>query len=215
MISLKPIPGLDKYRAPEPERKLTWADQMVAKANEEVRIEDLLNDHWGIFVPRDAQSWKAYCPLGYEHRDGGLEKNFRVYSESNSCNCFALHGFMSPVMLWRTRVGGSFKDAALSLLTEYEIEFRTLSYQERFETLQEVSEEKKIDPEPLVQALKIFLRSHPNYDVRQYDEDVLRVVNLLIGEAQELCSRSTIRKEEVELWYEAARSRLSRLLGSR
>lgn len=185
---------MDKYRPAEPQVKTNW---FVEKANSEVRIEDVLNDHFTMDtpVPYDARSWKTSCPFRDEHLDGGLDKQFRVYSDTNTCHCFESHGTFDPVRLWMQGpgVGQRFVEAAISLLEAYGIDTHTKTYQERFEASVEASRAPQtLDPVPVVAGLNVYLGVIPEYVSRQYDEDVVELLAEAISQINSHCETDSL-----------------------
>jgi len=83
------LPGMENYGQGEPEldRDKPWNHWLVLLANKEVRIESILNDYYGLGVPMDAERWKTTCPYASEHTDGGVDRQFRVYSSENYAYC--------------------------------------------------------------------------------------------------------------------------------
>lgn len=204
------LPGADKYRVEE-KRDAPWHDPLVVQANTEVSFVTLLNEHYKMHVPVDAEGWKTRCPLATEHDDGGIDRQFRVYASTNSGHCFALHGSMDPVRLWRLRsYHPTLKDAARSLLDAYGIESRAKPYWERMADLREPTP-FQADPDVLAQTINVYLSAHPDYEDRQYDVNVLHHVNSVLSQIAPLCEQAQ-EIGEVEEWLRASKSRLSQAL---
>lgn len=175
------IAGLDKYRPVATSRP---GDYWVQLANDNIRIEDVINEYFNpdLPVPYNSTSWKTSCPFQYEHEDAGFEKQFRVYSETNSCYCFKMHGHMDPVSLWQTRLpGSSRRQAAIDLLEAYGVETKTKDWRERFRETQAHSK-RSFDPVPVTQAFQVMLHSLPDYDRRQFEEGVIEDVDTALRE---------------------------------
>jgi hypothetical protein len=175
------IHGLDKYR---PEAVARPVDYWVALANEKVRVEDVINEYFApdLPIPYQSTSWKTSCPFQFEHEDFGFEKQFRVYSETNSCYCFKMHGHMDPVILWQSRLpGANRRVAAIDLLETYGIETKTKNWKERF---RETAAERTmiLDPAPVMQAFQVMLHSLPDYGKRQFEADVIDDVDVCLKE---------------------------------
>jgi hypothetical protein len=197
------IPGLDKYR---PQASAQPVDFWVALANERVRIEDVINQHFNpdLPVPYHTTSWKTSCPFAFEHEDFGFEKQFRVYSETNSCYCFKMHGHMDPVSLWQSRLPGLTKrQAAIDLLETYGIDTKTRNWRERFrETQAEAA--SAFDPGPVKRAFQVMLLSLPDYGKRQFDEDVIADVDTVLKEIEEKVPKFRSRKS-MERWFDSVK----------
>jgi hypothetical protein len=205
------LPGADKYRTPD-KQDAPWHDPLVVRANTEVNFITLLNDLHRLHVPIDAEGWKTRCPYADEHDDGGVDRQFRVYASTNSGHCFALHGTMDPVRLWRLKAyQPSLKDAARSLLDAYGIETRSKPYWERMADLRDPTP-YRADPDVLVQTINVFLSAHPNYEQHQYDKNVLHHVNSTLSQIVPLCAQAT-SIGEVEAWLLASKRSLSQVLG--
>lgn len=209
-MARRSLPGADKYRRPDAEDP-RWRDPLVEMANAEVRIEAVLNDHFAMGVPFDAEGWKVRCPFAAEHEDGGIDRQFRVYASTNTGYCFALHGVLTPVRLWRLRAWfPSVRDAAEDLLRSYGVEYKQRPYRERMHSLREPTG-FRADPDAVAQAVQVFLAAQPTYAARRYDDVLLRVVNLTLSDVDGLCERAETLGE-VETWWHEARQRLRTLL---
>lgn len=209
-MALRSLPGSDKYRQAS-QSDPPWRHPLVEKANAEVPIAEVLSDYFATPVPAEAEGWKVRCPFAVEHEDGGIDRQFRVYASSNSGYCFALHGRLDPVRLWRLRSWfPSLKDAAEDLLRTYGIDYRPRPYKERMAGLRTGSA-FEVDTAALVQALQVYLVNHPLYEARQYDDSLLRGVNYILNEAHDACAQAE-RLGDVERWLDEAKQRVSALL---
>lgn len=204
-----PLPGSEKYRDAPNHQEAPWEDELVVRANEEVSIVSVLNDYFHADVPENAYGWKTYCVQKWEHRDGGIDRQFRVYSDTNTAHCFAIHGLYTPARLWRIRTASpTLKDAARDLLRVYGIRIKEPTYQERFTAIREASSRtSKVTPDGMLEALQVFLGTIPDYTVRQFDPNVLRVVNSTVEDIQEFCSRDP-SLEEARQWLQRAQAQL-------
>lgn len=207
-----PLPGSDKYRRPVEADDAPWLAPIVVKANTEVPFAEVLNRYFGMHVPVDAEGWKVRCPLYSEHEDGGLDRQFRVYASTNHGYCFALHGSLDPVRLWRQRsYFPSHQEAARDLLRAFDIDWHPVPYWERMAALRD-QPPMSVDADTVVSALTVWLNQQPGYDARQYDKDVLTVVNYLWNQVPALCAR-TNDIAEVETWLDEAKRQLTTVLG--
>lgn len=206
-----PLVGSDKYRVEAPTRNLTWKEQVVQRALKDIKIEDVLSRYYDINVPYDAVSWKVRCPFFFEHEDGGLDKQFRVYSESNSGYCFAMHGRVDNLTLYRSqRFSSTFFDAAEALLTEFNIEYKNKSYRETFEEILKEKEEV-IDSSSIIEAMKVYLSTISEYEDLQFHPEVLDGMKLFLDQVYSICENAS-SLEEVETWYQLEKSRLRSIL---
>lgn len=208
-----PLPGSQKYRPDEIEKDKPWDDPLVVRANDEVPITVLLREYWKLAIPEGAESWKVSCPFAGEHKDGGADRQFRVYSSTNSGWCFSVHGFLTPVRLWQMRVGSpTLKDAARDLLIKFGIRIKEPSWQERFALIRaEATERHTITAEAMVEALQVYLRGLPAYTTRQFDTDVLTHVNSLLVDIQQFCTRGATL-EEARRWLVEAQTASARVI---
>lgn len=77
---------------------------LIERANS-ASIFDVLNDFAGAGVEFGVKSAKWDCPWNYEHGDGGLDRGFRVYPDTNTAYCFIIHGSMDPVRVVQIQEG--------------------------------------------------------------------------------------------------------------
>jgi len=188
--------GMEKYlrTESEPVKNLPLP---IRLADEKVPIESVLS-LLGVDVPENAVSWKVYCPFGDEHFDSGQSKAMRVYSETNSCMCFAMHGSMGPTRLWAYHTRKRPVWAAEDLLARFGIRTTPKPYWERMRELRN-KVEPVLDRDALWQAMMTKLESCPEYQRHQYDTEVLRVVNWIQSKMNSL--DDDISSEELETWY--------------
>lgn len=102
-----------KYALPP---KAAGKQTIVDRADEEVDIRDIMRA-MGLWAPSGGfSSWKIYCPFHEEHADQ-MDKNCRVYG-TNNIYCFAMHGRLTPTLLYSRWKGMSRTRAAEVLLEE-------------------------------------------------------------------------------------------------
>lgn len=170
MASEKRLDGAAKYLVPKDDRaRYEERDALVIRANDTADLRVMLND-LGADIPEDAvTSWKAHCPFGAEHSDGGIEKAMRYYPESNSAYCFAAHGILTPVRVLALSEGISQHKAAQRLVGAAGIRY---GWRERFREVQEeASRPGTASPAYAITALHVRIQTHPNYLRRQFDDD--------------------------------------------
>ena len=193
------IAGLDKYR---PDVVARPVDHFISLANDKVRIEDVINTYFDpdYPIPYNATSWKTSCPFQYEHEDFGFEKQFRVYSETNSAYCFKMHGHLDPVILWQSRIpGATRRQAAIDLLETFGIETKTKHWRDRFREAR-AEKQMQFDPGPVVQAFQVMLQSLPDYGRRQFEGDVIEDVDVCLKEiVEKVPTFSSL--EDMEVWF--------------
>jgi hypothetical protein len=136
----------------------------------DVIFRDFLNEEipWG-----DFRSHKLHCPVGFEHRDGGVDRAMRIYPSTNSAFCFAMHHYLNPVKVVSLTHDDSTVRAALRICRRYDL-IKPQDYKSRYyELAAQRSVVKPVDPATLVEALHVSLSRHPRYDVLQYDPLVI------------------------------------------
>lgn len=137
-------------------RRLSDSRHLIERANA-VSVFDVLRDYFDIVHPREGGgSYKGYCPFGFEHADGGIEKQWRTYPSTNSSYCFAGHGSLTPVRLVQIKKDIKATDAAVDILRRYGL-FAPRHFRERYADLVREREEKTRQlgsPAYLVEALR-------------------------------------------------------------
>lgn len=199
----------------------TRTTDLLNRANA-VKITAVLNDHFDVVVPSDiapGTSWKTMCPFAWEHGDGGMDKNYRVYGSSNSSYCFAMHGQMNPVRLFQLKLDIRPVEAAQRLLEAYG-QASGRSWRERYSELVDARERAShsVGSTPyLVEALHLALSKHPRYFESQFttsfaqalEAELERLDYLLVQLAQ---SGETETDSAVRRWYQEARENLTTIL---
>lgn len=185
---------------------------MLDRANE-VPIHDVLRDVFGAFVPDGGTSMKVYCPFAFEHGDGGVDKNCRIYPATNSLFCFTMHGFMPPTRLIQIREDVNIWRAAESLLQRYNIPTGR-SYQDRFQDLVLSRETSRADVPTtavIVESLHRALRNVEEYLSRQFDPDVTAAMEEELDRADALLSASA-DMDEIRHWHTSALHRITSII---
>lgn len=199
------LPGSERFSRP----KVQNQNPRIELANLSVPIVKLLKDLWGVFVPEGMgfRSWKTFCPLGWEHPDGGIDKGFRVYESTNSSYCFVMHGSLTPVRLAQIKWGGSQDRSARRLLELYGLGRRP--WRERYEELLELYERSKSPAiqSNVVEALQVRLSSEPSYWRLQFEASVIKEMEHQLELLDELFDRKP-SEEQIREWYSNAVSKL-------
>lgn len=172
------LDGAEKYREkPTEDPRRRGRSDLIEQANA-VPIQDVLKDLFGIHVPLELEkSWKTDCPFGFEHADGGIDKNFRVYP-TNTAYCFAMHGGLSPVRLVMMQRDLPPTRAAQVLADRYGLAKRE-PYWEKMNRLileRETASTSTGSPEHAVEAMQTALERIPGYSARQFEERILAAV---------------------------------------
>lgn len=207
---MRTLPGAEKYlqsAAVRDRKPQSWAERLIERADE-VSIFDVLSDFFDIYVPREGTSFKARCPFGDEHPDGGLDKGWRTYPMSNSSNCFVMHGPMGPVRLVQLREGIKATRAANLILDRYGLN-RPRAWRDRYwdvavEVEQRQNRPVAGDPALAVEALNIALRKEPEYVRRQFDDDVLHAMEVVLDRLDAVMLLND--PDALRAWYDKAKS---------
>lgn len=213
---MRTLPGAEKYLVSAATRRAsppTWAERLIDRANE-VSIFDVLEDFFDLTLPREGQSFKSRCPFGAEHPDGGLDKGWRTYPGSNSSMCFVMHGYMGPVRLIQMQYGGKAVSAAERILNFYNLN-RPRPWRDRYwdvatEVAQRESRPVTGDPAHAVEALNIALRKEPGYVTRQFDDDVLHAMEVVLDRLDAVMQAED--PDAVRQWYQQAKSAMVQIV---
>lgn len=200
----------------QPTRVSNKAREDVDRANTLVNIGQLLRDKFGVWSPDGLdRSWKINCPFNFEHADGGVDKNCRVYPDSNHAYCFAdlRHGLLSPVRVWQLKTDTAPMVAAKALLELYGLTRRT-GWRDRYVELLKMRESSTAPGAPAyaVEALQSALGQVEDYDQRQYDGDVTTAMEDELEKLDRLLAKSTSGREALREWYVSARDRMSEVV---
>jgi hypothetical protein len=202
------LPGSERFARPHPVNK--WVNLRVDMANRDVSVLKVLKDLWQVYVPEGMghKSWKTFCPLGWEHPDGGVDKGFRVYEATNTAYCFVMHGSLSPVRLAQIKWGGSNDKAARRLLEMYGLGRRP--WRERYEELLEQYERSQQPgiQSNIVEALQVRLSTESNYWALQYEPSVIEAMERELEELDVLFTGGHPSDEQVRAWYQSAIDRI-------
>ena len=209
-MSDRVLPGSERYRVSQ-DAGAAYGTTLVDRANA-VSIHDVLRDFLDINVPVfHERSWKDYCPFGFEHPDGGVDKGWRIYSMTNSSYCFVQHGSMGPVRLVALRKELSHKKAAYAILDRYDL-IKPRHYRQRYDELiqaQATRMESIGNLADLVGALHQALSQEPFYAERQFTTEFAEQMEAALGELNDLTSSSP---EAVREWFTRAKSELGATL---
>lgn len=210
---MQELRGAEKYRRQPVEDPRRTALQVEIDRANAVPIQSVLSDLFGIYVPTGLdRSWKTTCAFSFEHPDGGVERNMRVYG-SNSAFCFAMHGFLTPVRLIQIRSEVGAKRAAAILSERYGL-VKRVPYWERMRQLvldKSVKVQDSGSPTHAVAALQAALGRLESYQVRQFDQDVMQAME---DELERLDEVLRTRVEGgVREWFREALGRMNTMLG--
>lgn len=187
-------------------------EALVEQAND-ISIFKVLRDFFDLDLPSEGKSYKSWCPFGFEHPDGGIERTWRTYPATNSSYCFSGHGYMPPVRLISIQKGwGSFK-AAEYLLEIYGL-LKKKSYRERYNETVLDREMRQESPGPatdLVEALHVALRAHPGYAAHQFDESYQQTLEGALASLDAMLSNKAT-EVDIRAWFDEARGALGKVL---
>lgn len=130
----------------------------IEKANESYPIARCLRD-LGIEAPDiDSGSYKTDCPTAHLHPDGGRDKQFRYYPESNTAWCFEEQKMWTPVRIV-SEIRGVPPETAAKALCEA-LGIRRPTVRELLARLEEAPPEVS-DDGSMREAVRITLRLDP------------------------------------------------------
>lgn len=205
--------GAEKYRRePDVDARRKRGSAEVERANS-VPIQSVLQDVFNLYVPSDLyRSWKTSCPFSYEHPDGGIEKNMRIYA-SNSAYCFAAHGVLTPVRMMQVHYGVSQSRAARMLADRYGL-VKSEPYWKRMERLvleQATRMQEAGSPAHAVAALQTALGRVPGYTHKQFDPEVTTAMEAELERLDEVLRVQ--RDGGVREWFREALRRMTEMVG--
>jgi hypothetical protein len=158
-------------RGPLPESVI----REIERAND-ISIRDVLTNVLGTYIPEFThKSWKAYCPFGDLHRDGGASQALRVYPDSNTAFCFAGCGFMNSVKLIQRHTGLKTIKAARHLLRLYGLS-EPATFEERFQAALSPRARAASYTATLAAALHESLLANPLYEDLSLHPAVLEAI---------------------------------------
>jgi hypothetical protein len=188
---------------------------LIDKANEAVSIFDVLAEEFGIHHPREGRSFKGHCPFGFEHPDGGVEKGFRSYPETNTSHCFVMHGQLTPVRLIALKNDWSNRRSAEWLLRKAGL-LDARPWQERWNEMETERMAPKTedlgDPQDLVEALHAAIRDHPAYPAGGVSPVLSEALDARLRVLERGMSTGAATREAVAAWYEATKIVLRQVL---
>lgn len=153
-----------------------------------------------------AGSMKLFCPFGeVSHSDGGRDKSFRIYEDTNSAHCFACATTWRPVSLVATAKDITEEAAAQSLLESKGYRPKNVD-----DILNELIREDEPQPsqESLARALSTFCaRISPEWEDRQLDTDVSRAYRMCLEPLSLVTDAAG-----AERWLAAAKTVMTRAL---
>lgn len=149
---------------------------------------------------------KTWCPFGdVTHADGGYDRAFRIYEDTNSAYCFACGEAFRPVSLI-ARARDISTDEAAAVLLEH-IGYVPVDVDDRLDALLR-EEEEPVDQESLASALGVFCsRIAPDWKHLQFDDSVATPYRQCL----EVLSLVSTPKD-AETWLTAAKMKMTRTL---
>lgn len=193
-----------------PKKNLTVIEQADAAVN----ILEVYNAMGNRAPYAMFSSYKIDCPFSYEHTDGGLDKNCRIYPPTN-IYCFAAHGVMTPTSLYARWKAMSRSRAAIILLEERGL-LKNKSYREQWNDLIELREENRVantklgDPTYAVEALQTAMHNNAAYSVVEYTDHVREAWKVVLAILDILWTREDTDYEKINVWFERSLQKLNR-----
>lgn len=178
----------------------------IQKANRLVPIIDVLG--WvGVFVPEfSTKSRKARCPYAdMYHLDADANKSMRVYSDTNTANCFSGCGTLNPVSIFAKMNDLSFNSAAQQLLDK--IGYKPKTSAERWN--EAVNFTAPLNREAYRDSLMeyCFCAAPQKWDILQYSDSVSGPM----GKFLEVLNRAE-SENDAKMWLEAAKTSMSTII---
>lgn len=168
---------------------------LIGIANEKVPIERVC-DLIGMDAPDLSyiKSPKMHCPFGHVHSDGGMEKSFRLFGETNSAYCHGCVKRWGPVSLYAEAEGLALLDAAEILLEKFNISKETVD--DRWNELTKEPDTLPLNTADLAESLRLYcMRICPDWERRQFDPKTANIFNRCLALIPAIRSES-----DVELW---------------
>jgi len=175
---------------------MRWFDP-IEKANSIVPIETVL-EIAGVKVEPGTTS-KVHCPFGeIFHSDSGLAPTIRIYTETNTIQCFRCNSSYTPVWLAAQFWGIKSKNAAWKLLEH--VGFKQPTLDEMWSSCEE-SKTLVPDVSELAVALQIFCnRVCVNWNRRQFEKNVSVMLNRCL-----ILLDKVKNDTDANLWLEASK----------
>lgn len=183
---------------------------LVNLANEKINIVEIYNA-MGHAAPQGMYgSFKIHCPFNYEHGDGGLDKNCRIYPPSH-IYCFAMHGLLKPVYLYAKWKDLQYTRAAVILLEERGL-LKSSNYKDRWEEL--LNERAKSntnslgDQADVIAALQTEIAQDERYMAVEFADPVREAWKLILRALDVLWSRPESDITAIYRWYDNSLKKL-------
>lgn len=149
-----------------------------------------------------SEGWhgKMTCPFGdVNHSDGGIQKSFRIYQETNSAYCFSCRIYFTPVRLYAEAKELRRMDAALVLLEA--VGWKPVSQAQRWADLLSSTEEH-IDLSMLGLALRTYCaRVCSEWDELQLNPEVAELLSRCLALLDRVHT-----SEEAEQWLDTCKT---------
>lgn len=163
------------------------SNNLIYRANTEIRIERVLNDFYGSDLPFRETKTKTYCPLGRDHSDGGVTRTLSVYGETNTAWCFSHNMRFTPLSVWMIENEGSEWEMARSLLQHYGLRTTPKSPEDRWNELNELDMRKSmIDKAVLREMVHDYVRTKEGFESMAYNQTVLDFIGKVLQSVDKL-----------------------------
>jgi len=206
------LAGAEKYRRESVVTPRQKALQVEVDRANAVPIQSVLRDLFGLFIPAGLErSWKTACPFAFEHPDGGVERNMRIYA-SNSAYCFAMHGFLTPVRIVQIRSEVGQARAAKILADRYGLAKREPYWVRMTQLVRDHSTQIQSagSPTHAAAALQSALSRVESYASRQFDPDVTQAMEEELEKLDDVLRRR--QEGGVREWFRKALTRMNETL---
>lgn len=190
---------------------------LIDRADTEIDIREIYTE-MGFYAPSgEYNSWKIHCPFGDEHADGGLDKNCRLYPDTNNIYCWDSHGYLTTTRLY-ARWKGMPRMRAAEILLENRGLLKRTTWRERWNDLVDYREAKHEARTGLgsqayvVQALREAISADPRYEALEFTARVRDEWTLVLAALDVVWSSEKLTVEVLHKWLEIAKARLGEAL---
>lgn len=184
---------------------------LIRRANQEVSVFDVLEEHFDLRLPREGSSYKSYCPFQFEH-PVEWEKNFRSYPGTNTTYCFEMHGALGPVRLIQLKEDIGPIEAATKLLDAKGL-LKPKDVGERWAEVIAEREKKNLGSASyMVEALNTNLAMHPSYADGSISSGFMDVMEEQLNVLDIILNDPRASDVVVRAWYSRARVKLLQAL---
>lgn len=175
---------------------------LVERSDQAVNIIEIYREMGGQAPEGSYRSYKIHCPFNYEHGDGGLDKNCRIYPPSH-IYCFASHGIMKPTYLYSRWKGIQLKQAAAELLEQRGL-LKPKFYTERWQELMEQRQTLQTSLGTTAEAVAVLqadIATNEQYKSVEFSKPVREAWTIILAALEVLWSRPQTDLNALRRWH--------------